>query len=54
MVFVLYGQRVKIGRSRKPDKRYKELSTGIPGYAKMIYVTPGGKQFGERTTQEIC
>lgn len=42
--FVLYGQRVKIGTCQNVKARLAALSTGIPGRAKVYYVTPGNRQ----------
>jgi hypothetical protein len=41
--FLRYGKRVKIGTATNVQARFKELSTGIPGKARIYYVTPGNR-----------
>lgn len=50
--FVLYGnRRVKIGHSRQAGRRFAEISTMLPGKAKLHYLTPGGHDLEQRLHQ---
>lgn len=41
--FIRHGnKRVKIGRSIEVDRRLSEIRVGLPGKARILYLTPGG------------
>ena len=41
--FIRYGAKVKIGTAANVKARLRQLQTGIPGKARIYYVTPGGR-----------
>ena len=50
--FLLYGQRVKIGTCKNVKARLASLSAGIPGKARVYYVTPGDRRL-ERDLHDL-
>ena len=50
--FILHGtKRVKIGFSIQVDKRLANIQTGLPGKARILYVTPGDMELEKRLHQ---
>jgi hypothetical protein len=41
--FLRAGKRVKIGTAANVQARFQDLKTGIPGKARIYYVTPGNR-----------
>jgi hypothetical protein len=41
--FILSGDKVKIGTARDPRSRFQQIRAGIPGRARVYYVTPGDR-----------